>query len=134
VRTSAKLSEGNFMTASSAVTINCSQEEIVRRLPEAEPPLSDDAAQLSYAPAPGNRGTEVRVVLDKSAPGGVLGQKVAAALGTDPQRQLDDALRRFKQLLEAGEVIRSEGSPEGTDAKQQRRQRPAEPMAAADTD
>jgi len=122
------------MTASSAVTINCSQEEIVRRLPEAEAPLSDDTAQLSYAPAPGNRGTEVRVVLDKSAPGGGLGQKVAAALGTDPQRQLDDALRRFKQLLEAGEVIRSEGSPEGTDAKQQRRQRPAEPMAVADTD
>jgi len=122
------------MTASSAVTINCSQEEIVRRLPEAEPPLSDDAAQLSYAAAPGNRGTEVRVVLDKSAPGGGLGQRVAAALGTDPQRQLDDALRRFKQLLEAGEVIRSEGSPEGTDAKRQRRQRPAEPLASAGTD
>ena len=99
------------------------------RLPEAEPPLSDDLAQISYAPAPGNRGTEVRVILDKSAPGGGLGQKVAAAFGTDPQRQLDDALRRFKQLLEAGEVIRSEGSPEGTDAKQQRKQRPAEPVA-----
>ena len=99
------------------------------RLPEAEPPLSDDLAQISYAPAPGNRGTEVRVILDKSAPGGGLGQKVPAACGTDPQRQLDDALRRFKQLLEAGEVIRSEGSPEGTDAKQQRKQRPAEPVA-----
>ena len=122
------------MTASSAVTINCSQEEIVARLPEAEPPLSDDVAQLSYAPAPGSRGTEVRVVLDKSAPGGGLGQKVAAALGTDPQRQLDDALRRFKQLLEAGEVIRSEGSPEGTDAKRQRSQRPAEPLASVTRD
>jgi uncharacterized membrane protein len=118
-----------IMTASSATTINRSQEEIMARLPEAEPPLSDDLAQISYAPAPGNRGTEVRVILDKSAPGGGLGQKVAAAFGTDPQRQLDDALRRFKQLLEAGEVIRSEGSPEGTDAKQQRKQRPAEPVA-----
>ena len=117
------------MTASSATTINRSQEEIMARLPEAEPPLSDDLAQISYAPAPGNRGTEVRVILDKSAPGGGLGQKVPAACGTDPQRQLDDALRRFKQLLEAGEVIRSEGSPEGTDAKQQRKQRPAEPVA-----
>jgi uncharacterized membrane protein len=118
-----------IMTASSATTINRSQEEIMARLPEAEPPLSDDLAQISYAPAPGNRGTEVRVILDKSAAGGGLGQKVAAAFGTDPQRQLDDALRRFKQLLEAGEVIRSEGSPEGTDAKQQRKQRPAEPVA-----
>jgi uncharacterized membrane protein len=118
-----------IMTASSATTINRPQEEIMARLPEAEPPLSDDSAQISYALAPGNRGTEVRVILDKSAPGGGLGQKVAAAFGTDPQRQLDDALRRFKQLLEAGEVIRSEGSPEGTDAKQQRKQRPAEPVA-----
>jgi uncharacterized membrane protein len=118
-----------IMTASSATTINRSQEEIMARLPEAERPLSDDLAQISYAPAPGNRGTEVRVILDKSAAGGGLGQKVAAAFGTDPQRQLDDALRRFKQLLEAGEVIRSEGSPEGTDAKQQRKQRPAEPGA-----
>jgi uncharacterized membrane protein len=116
------------MTASSAVTINRSQEEIIARLAEAEPPLSDEAAQISYAAAPGNRGTEVRVVLDKSTPGGGLGEKVAAAFGTDPQRQLDDALRRFKQVLETGEVIRSEGSPGGTDAKQQRRQRPAEPL------
>ena len=117
------------MTASSATTINRSQEEIMARLSEGEPPLSDDSAQISYALAPGNRGTEVRVIFDKSDPGGGLGQKVAAAFGTDPQRQLDDALRRFKQLLEAGEVIRSEGSPEGTDAKQQRKQRPAEPVA-----
>jgi uncharacterized membrane protein len=123
-----------IMTASSATTINRSQEEIIARLPEAEPPLSDDAAQVSLTPAPGNRGTEVRVILDKSAPGGGLGQKVAAAFGTDPQRQLDDALRRFKQLLEAGEVIRSEGSPEGTDAKQQRKQRPAEPVAPTSRD
>jgi uncharacterized membrane protein len=122
------------MSASSAVTINCSAEEIAARLPEAESPLSDDAAQVSLAPAPGNRGTEVRVVLDKSGVGGAIGQKVSAVFGTDQQRQLDDALRRFKQLLEAGEVIRSEGSPEGTDAKQQRQQRAAEPVAPTTTD
>ena len=39
-------------------------------------------------------------------------------VGADPQRQLDDALRRFKQI-ETGEIIRSEASPDGTDAKQQ---------------
>jgi hypothetical protein len=42
------------MVASSAVTINRSQEEILTRLAEAEPPLSDAVAQISYAPAPGN--------------------------------------------------------------------------------
>jgi uncharacterized membrane protein len=118
------------MGTTSAVTINRTQEEIVSRLPEAEPPLTDDKAEISYAPAPGDRGTEVRVELEKSAVGGALGRAAAAVIGVDPQRQLDDALRRFKQLVEAGEVIRSEGSPSGTDAKQQRKQRPAEPVAS----
>jgi uncharacterized membrane protein len=116
------------MGASSAITINRSEEEITSRLREAEPPLTDEAAKISYGPAPGDRGTEVRVRLDKSAPGGAVGQKVAAVIGSDPQRQLDDALRRFKQLLETGEVVRSDASPAGTDARQQRNQRPAEPV------
>jgi uncharacterized membrane protein len=116
------------MSVKSAITVNRSQEEIAARWGEAEPPLSDEEVEVSYTPAPGERGTELRVVLDKSAPGGALGQKVAAVIGVDPQRQLDDALRRFKQLLETGEVARSDASPAGSDAKQQRVQRPAEPL------
>ena len=118
------------MSARSAITINRSQEEITARWTEAESPLSDEETEVSYAPAPGGRGTEVRVGLAKSAPGGALGQKVAAVIGADPQRQLDDALRRFKQLLETGEVARSDASPAGTDATSQRTQRPAEPLGA----
>jgi uncharacterized membrane protein len=118
------------MAASSAVTINRSEQEITSQLSQADPLLSADNVRLSYGPAPGDRGTEVRAVLEKSVPGGALGQKVAAVVGTDPQRQLDDALRRFKQVVETGEVLRSEGSPYGTDAKQQRSQRPAEPLPA----
>jgi hypothetical protein len=117
-----------FMGASSAVTINRSEQEITSQLSEADPLLSAENVRISYGPAPGDRGTEVRVVLEQSVPGGALGQKVAAVVGADPQRQLDDALRRFKQLVETGEVIRSEGSPGGTDAKQQRSQRPAKPV------
>jgi uncharacterized membrane protein len=113
------------MSVSSAVTIRGTQQEIAARLPQAEPPLSDDDAQVSYAPTPGDRGTEVRVVLP-NAPGG-LGQKVAAVVGVDAQRELDDALRRFKQLLETGEIPRSDGSPTGTDARAQRSQEPAQP-------
>jgi hypothetical protein len=56
-----------------------------------------------------------------------FGQKLAAVIGTDPQRRLDDALRRLKQTVETGEVVRSDGSPGGTDAKQQRMQEPAQP-------
>jgi uncharacterized membrane protein len=68
-------------------------------------------------------------VLLPNAPDG-LGQKVAAVMGVDAQQELDDALRRFKQLLETGEIARSEGSPEGTDATSQRHQRPAQPSDA----
>ena len=116
------------MSASSAITINQTQQEIAARLPRADPPLSDDDAEISYAPAPGDRGTEVRVLLPNS-PGG-LGQKVAAVMGVDAQRELDDALRRFKQLLETGEISRSDGSPTGTDATAQRSQQPAQPSGA----
>jgi uncharacterized membrane protein len=116
------------MSASSAITINKTQQEIAAQLPQAEPPLSDDDAEISYTPAPGDRGTEVRVLLPNAPKG--LGQKVAAVMGVDAQRELDDALRRFKQLLETGEIARSEGSPGGTDASAQRSQRPAQPMGA----
>ena len=117
------------MAASSAVTINRSEQEITSQLSQADPLLTSDGVRITYGPAPGDRGNEVRVVLEQSVPGGQLGQKVAAVVGADPQRQLDDSLRRFKQLVETGEVIRSEASPGGTDAKQQRSQRPAQPIA-----
>jgi uncharacterized membrane protein len=116
------------MSVSSAITINRSQAEIAAQLAQADPPLSDEDAQISYTAAPGGRGTEVRVLLPNS-PGG-LGQKVAAVMGVDAQRKLDDALRRFKQLLETGEVARSDASPDGTDAPSQRNQRPAAPADA----
>ena len=108
------------MAASSAVTINRSEQEITSQLNQADPLLTHDV-RITYGPAPGDRGTEVRVVLEQTVPGGALGQKVAAVVG--------DAVRRFKQLVETGEVIRSEASPGGTDAKQQRSQRPAQPLA-----
>lgn len=118
------------MSASSAVTINRSQEEVARLWGESELPLLGEDVQVTYTPAPGGRGTEVRVRTDKSVPGGALGEKVAAVVGVDPQRQLDDALRRFKQLVETGEVLRSDASPGGTDAQQQRQQRSAAPLGA----
>jgi uncharacterized membrane protein len=41
-----------------------------------------------------------------------------------PEQQIQDDLRRFKQLIETGEVLRSDGSPEGTGRV---KQRPAQP-------
>ena len=39
-----------------------------------------------------------------AAPAGKVGDAVAHLLGEDPERQIADDLRRFKQVMEAGEV------------------------------
>ncbi len=83
--------------------------------------------EVRFTPAPGGRGTEVRVHLDYAVPGGKAGATVARLLGEDPHQQVEDDLRRFKQVLETGDVVRSAGSPEGTKARRQLVQRPGQP-------
>ena len=51
-----------------------------------------------------NDATEVRVVLRYDPPAGRAGAAVARLFGEDPARQVAEDLRRFKQVLEAGEV------------------------------
>ncbi|MFN2608282.1 MAG: SRPBCC family protein [Acidimicrobiales bacterium] len=89
----------------------------------------DSQGQVAFTPAPGGRGTEVAVDLDYSPPGGAVGALVAKLFGEEPTQQLKDDLRRFKQVLETGEVLRSDASPEGTRTQNQRSQRDAQPMA-----
>jgi len=62
--------------------------------------------------------------------GGGLAAAAAALLDADGGQQVRDDLRRFKQLLETGEVVRSEASPEGTSARNLASQRPAQPLPA----
>ena len=80
---------------------------------------------VRFRPAPGDRGTEVRVELTYEVPAGRVGATVARLLGEDPHQQVEDDLRRAKQVLETGDVVRSSGSPEGTSARRQLFQRPA---------
>jgi uncharacterized membrane protein len=84
---------------------------------------------VHFDTAPGGRGTEVRVELDyPESPAGKVGMAVARLAGEAPHQQARDDLRRFKQLIEIGEIVRSEGSPEGTHTRQLLRQRPAQPL------
>lgn len=69
---------------------------------------------VSFVPAPGGRGTEVHVSLGYDTPGGKVGAMIAKLFGEEPGQQVNDDLRRFKQILEVGEVVRSEASLEGT--------------------
>lgn len=59
------------------------------------------------------RGTEVRVHLQYNPPGGKLGAAVAWMLGEEPSTQVMEDLRRFKRLLETGEIPTTEGQSSG---------------------
>jgi uncharacterized membrane protein len=87
----------------------------------------DNSGTVTFGPAPGGRGTEVRVELSYDPPGGKLGNAVARLLGEEPRQQVTDDLRRFKQIMETGEVVRSEASPEGSRSTGLLKQRPGQP-------
>jgi uncharacterized membrane protein len=87
-----------------------------------------NSGQVRFLPAPGGRGTEVHVTLSYEMPGGALGKAAAKYFGEEPSQQLDDDLRRFKQVLETGEVIRSDGAPRGKQAREEFPQHPARPL------
>jgi uncharacterized membrane protein len=58
----------------------------------------------------GDRGIEVRVELNYDPPGGAVGASIAKLFGEEPSVQVDGDLRRFKQVLEVGEVVHSDAS------------------------
>ena len=71
------------------------------------------AGSVRFKPAPGDRGTEVRVRLQYLPPAGKLGARLAWLLGHEPSQTIQEDLRHFKQLMEAGEVPTTEGQPRG---------------------
>ncbi|MBY6261499.1 hypothetical protein EI613_06090 [Azospirillum sp. 412522] len=66
-------------------------------------------ASLMLSPAPGDRGTEVRLTLVYRVPAA----EVAAHLGTTPAGQAEEALRRLKQRVETSELSTIERQPRG---------------------
>ena len=73
----------------------------------------DNAGSVRFHPAPAGRGTEVTVELNYEPPGGRLGRSVAWLLGEEPDLQVREDLRRFKQIMETGEVPTVAGQPSG---------------------
>jgi uncharacterized membrane protein len=68
-----------------------------------------NSGSVRFSPAPGARGTEVRVQLQYSPPAGSVGRGIAWLFGEEPDQQIYDDLRRFKQLMETGEIPLSDG-------------------------
>jgi uncharacterized membrane protein len=73
----------------------------------------DNAGYVRFERAPGGRGTLVRVALQYNPPAGKLGAVAATLLGEKPARQIQEALRNLKQLMEAGDI------PQATREKKQ---------------
>ena len=69
----------------------------------------ENSGSVRFTPAPGARGTEVRVQLQYSPPAGALGRGIAWLFGQEPDQQIHHDLRRFKQLMETGEIPLSDG-------------------------
>jgi|SRR5215218_1549628 len=119
------------MSKKASVTVLGSPEEVQRRWQEEglRPQYieSHDAA-VTFRRAPGDRGTEVHVDLEQTAPGGKAGEMLMKLTAKEPLAKVKDDLRRFKAQFETGVIPRSEGSPEGELAERKLKQRPAQPL------
>jgi uncharacterized membrane protein len=87
-----------------------------------------NAGSVRFERAPRDQGTEMHVELTYSPPAGPLGAAVAKLFGEEPNQQLRDDLRRFKQIIETGEIARSDGAPQGSTVKNVVMQREAAPL------
>jgi uncharacterized membrane protein len=81
-----------------------------RSLPGAD---VDNSGSVRFQPATGGRGTIVRVDMHYRPPAGKAGAWIAKMLGQSPEKQMAVDLRRFKQMVETGEIARTEGQPAG---------------------
>ncbi len=78
-----------------------------------EPADVRNAGRVRFTPLSNDRGVEVRVELSYDPPGGIVGATIARLFGEEPNLQVREDLRRFKALLEAGEIPTTAGPPSG---------------------
>ncbi len=63
--------------------------------------------KVSFRDAPGNRGTEVEAIIAYHPPAGELGRWIAKLFQAEPALQGRRDLKRFKMLMETGEIATS---------------------------
>src|SRR5262249_35459180 len=87
-----------------------------RSLPGAD---VDNSATVRLRELPNGRGTEVRLRLAYAPPGGVAGLALAKLFKTLTVRELREALRHFKHIIEAGEIPTTASQPAAPAARRQ---------------
>jgi uncharacterized membrane protein len=63
-----------------------------------------NSGQVSFTDAPGGRGTWVSATIAYDPPAGIIGKVIAKMFQREPAIQARRELRRFKQLMETGEI------------------------------
>ncbi len=71
------------------------------------------AGSVRFKPLRHGRGTELKVTLKYNPPAGKLGATIAKLLGQGLEQKLDEDLRRFRSVMEAGEAPTVSGQPHG---------------------
>jgi uncharacterized membrane protein len=89
-----------------AEIVNEVPDEIIAWKSVGEPDVSN-AGAVNFSDAPGGRGTVVRVTLDYEPPAGRVGAILSHFFSEEPDRQIREDLRKFKQLMETGEITTS---------------------------
>lgn len=70
----------------------------------------ENSGSVRFEHAPGDRGTLVRVELRYTPLGGVIGAGIAKFFRAEPGQQIEQDLRSLKQLMETGEIAKSDAS------------------------
>lgn len=73
----------------------------------------DTAGSIHFEALPDGRGTALKLSLKYSPPGGKLTAGLAWLLGQGAEARIDEDLRRFKSVMEAGEAPTTNGQPTG---------------------
>ncbi|HRW03738.1 MAG TPA: SRPBCC family protein [Caldilineaceae bacterium] len=73
----------------------------------------EQQGRVAFKPATGERGTVVHVDIKYSPPGGIIGETFAQLLNGVTAQQVKDDIRRFKSLMETGEIPTVDGQPSG---------------------
>jgi uncharacterized membrane protein len=105
------LTPGLTLEWDAEITEDRSNEMIAwRSLPRSSVQTS---GSVHFAPATGNRGTQVTVMMAYQPPAGMVGEIFARMQKSITVQQIHEDMRRFKQILEAGEIPTTEGQSAG---------------------
>lgn len=108
---SARLAGGLPVSWDAEIVEDVPGERIVwRTVPDA---TVEQRGKVEFKPATGERGTVVHVDIQYSPPGGIVGETFAQLLNGVTAQQVKDDIRRFKSLMETGEIPTVEGQSSG---------------------